>query len=103
MALTKAVSIVEIKDAGDRFSGKLYNARIKLVITDTEGPGFEQEYPAQYKEVDGLTVDERLARIVNVVAPLMQKSIDIYKREQQILKMQKVQDLIDEIDERLVV
>lgn len=102
MALTKAVTIVEIKDAGDRYSGKLYNAKLKLIITDTEGPGFEAEFPAQYKEVDGLSVDQRLARIADAVAPLMQDAIDKYKREQQLVKLQKVQDLTDDIKERLV-
>ena len=101
MALTKAVSITEIKDAGDRYLGKLYNAKIKLVVTDTSGPGIDQEFPAQYKEVDGLTVDQRLARIVKDVVPEMQKVIDKYKREQQLKNLQKVQDLTNTIDGRL--
>lgn len=86
MALTKTVSLVSVSDAGQKHRGKLFNITYELIVTDDDpkGDGFTRQYSAQYKDVDGLTVDEQVARVIADVAPRMQEDIDRYKGEQAI-------------------
>jgi hypothetical protein len=99
MALTKAVSIVEVSDAGDKHRGKLYNIKYELIITDDgSGSGFTKKYSAQYKDVDGLTVTQQVNRVIAIVAPLMQKDIDKYKAEEAVRTHQKAIDSVATID-----
>ena len=97
MALQIEVTKVSVKDAGNRFQGKLLNVTLNLtcwpegvikeypVEGDMKNAVIFQNFSARYKTIEGMTVDEQITRTAKDLKRQMQSVIDVYTREQELL------------------
>ena len=104
MALQKEVTKISVKDAGNKFQGKLLNVTLNLtcwpegVIKEYPAEGdmknavIFQNFSAYYKKIEEMTVDEQVTRTAKDLKRQMQSVIDVYIREQALLTNVKLDE-----------
>jgi len=96
MALQKTVELIDIKDSGDQFSGKMLQGTVILKCwaegadIEADDPVFTKEASAEYKIVDGQTVDDQIAVWTDKLKKKLQGPLNAYIREEQVKNNAKV-------------
>lgn len=113
MALQKEMTKISVKDAGNRFSGKLLNVTLNLtcwpegvvkeypVEGDMRNAVIFQNFSAHYKKIEEMTVDEQVTRTAKDLKRQMQSAIDVYIREQALLMNIKLDEAVTWIETAL--
>lgn len=113
MTLQIEVTKISVKDAGNRFQGKLLKVTLNLtcwsesivkeypVEGDMKNAVIFQNFSAGYKKIEGMTIDEQITRTAKVLKRQMQSVIDIYIREQELLTNIKLDEVATWIETTL--
>ena len=93
MALTKIVTPISVKQQMD----KLWNATLNLKILDDAVEVYSQDFSVRYREGEDIANKESKFQIK------MQKAIDDYKGEQVIFTHAKMDTMVTNLNNNLVV
>lgn len=118
MALQKEITKVSVKDAGEKFQGKMLTITLNLTCwpeamvkeypiknadstIDMKNAIIFRDFSASYKDIDGMTVDEQITRAARDLKGQMQSVIDVYIREQVLLAHVKLDEAVTWIETTL--